>query len=139
MYDDFLARILEPDTFLPSQFCGNKGLPRHLEGERNLMLAILKDAVECLEKYRRASTRTRRELYQNALEWVEDESTGWLLSFTNICDLFGYDPNYLREFLLKREHKTAKSTGARVYPFSDGNGPSRNRHPLGDSSRRRIQ
>ncbi len=138
-YDDFLARILKLDTFLPSQFYGNEGLPRHLEGERRLMLAILKDTVECLEKYREASSSSGRELYQNALEWVEDKSTGWLFSFTNICDLLGYDPNYLRKFLLKREHTTAKSTRARVSRFLDGNGPSRDRHPLGDLSRRRMQ
>ena len=139
MYDDFLARILKLDTFLPSQSNGNEGLPRHLEGERRLMLAILKDADECLKKYRGARGRSGRELYHNDLEWVEDESTGWLLSFTTICDLLGYDPNYLREFLLKRERITAKSTSARVYPFSDGNGPSRNRHPPGNSYRRRTQ
>jgi hypothetical protein len=50
MYDDFLARIVEPDIFLPSQFYGNGGLSRQLEGEKRLMIAILKDAVECLEK-----------------------------------------------------------------------------------------
>ena len=44
MYDDFLARILEPDIFLPSQFYGNAGLSRQLEGEKRLMIAILKDA-----------------------------------------------------------------------------------------------
>lgn len=32
MYDDFLARILEPDIFLPSQFYGAGGLSRQLEG-----------------------------------------------------------------------------------------------------------
>ncbi len=103
------------------------------------MLAILKDAVECLEKYREASSSPGRELYQNALEWIEDKSTGWLFSFNNICDLLGFDPDYLRKSLLKREHTTAKSTRSRLSPFLDGNGPSRNRHPLGDSSRRRTQ
>jgi len=52
MYDDFLARILEPDIFLPAQFYGSAGLSRKLEGEKRLMIAVLKDAVECLEKYR---------------------------------------------------------------------------------------
>ncbi len=42
MYDDFLATILEPDTFLPSQFYGNGGLARALEGEKRLMIAIMK-------------------------------------------------------------------------------------------------
>ena len=38
MYDDFLARILEPDIFLPSQFYGTGGLSRKLEGEKRLMI-----------------------------------------------------------------------------------------------------
>ena len=41
MYDDFLARILEPDIFLPSQFYGSAGLSRQLEGEKRLMIADL--------------------------------------------------------------------------------------------------
>jgi len=121
MYDDFLARILEPDTFLPSQFYGNKGLSRQLEGEKRLMLAILKDAVECLEKYRRSRTPIGRELYENALAWVEDRGTDWLFSFSNICDLLGFDPDYLREFILKREYKIAKPARSKIY-YSVGTG-----------------
>jgi hypothetical protein len=105
MYDDFLARILEPDVFLPSQFYGNGNLSRKLEGEKRLMIAILKDAVECLDKYRGSRNSAGRSYYLDALEWVEDKSTDWLFSFTNICDLLGFDPDYMREVLLKRENK----------------------------------
>lgn len=118
MYDDFLARILEPDTFLPSQFYGNNGLSRRLEGEKRLMLAILRDAVECLEKYRKARNSAGRELYQNALEWIADKGTGWLFSFNNICDLLGFDPDYLREFLLKREYSLTKQARGKVYSLA---------------------
>ena len=118
MYDDFLARILEPDTCLPSQFWGNRGLSRQLEGEKRLMIAIMKDAVECLEKYRNARSSAGRELYQNALEWIEDQGTGWLFSFNNICGLLGFDQDYMREFLLKREQKLAKPARGKVYSFS---------------------
>lgn len=110
MYDDFLARIIEPDTFLPSQFYGNRGLSRQLDGEKRLMLAILKDAVECLEKYRGSKNSIGRGLYENTLEWVEDRSAGWPFSFNNICDLLGFDPDYLREFLLKRERERKSRT-----------------------------
>jgi hypothetical protein len=117
MYDDFLARILEPDAFLPSQSFGNSGLSRQLEGEKRLMLAILKDAVECLEKYRRSRNSVGKELYQNALQWVEDRSGDWLFSFSNVCDLLGFDPDYLRESLLKREYKAGKPARSKVdYP-----------------------
>ena len=114
MYDDFLARILEPDVFLPSQFYGTTGLSRKLEGEKRLMIAILKDAVECLDKYRRARNSAGRSHYENALEWVQDKGTDWLFSFTNICDLLGFDPDYLRSVLLKRENGSAKPVRERV-------------------------
>jgi hypothetical protein len=114
MYDDFLARILEPDIFLPSQFYGNGGLSRKLEGEKRLMIAILKDAVECLDKYRGARSSSGKSSYQNAIEWVQDSSTDWLFSFTNICDLLGFDPHYLREVLLKRENKYIKPVRPRM-------------------------
>jgi hypothetical protein len=118
MYDDILARILEPDIFLPSQFYGSGGLSRKLEGEKRLMIAILKDAVECLEKFRGTRSSSGRSHYQSALEWVQDEDTDWLFSFTNICDLLGFDPEYLREVLLKRENKYVKPTPARVLSFA---------------------
>lgn len=118
MYDDFLARILEPDIFLPSQFYGAGGLSRKLEGEKRLMIAILKDAVECLEKYRGAGSGTGRIQYQNAIEWVEDTGTDWLFSFTNICDLLGFDPHYVREVLLKRENRYSKPQRSRVLSFT---------------------
>jgi hypothetical protein len=108
MYDDFLARILEPDVFLPYQFYGRSGLSRLLDGEKRLMIAILKDAVECLEKYRGSRGGAGRGHYENALEWVQDKGTEWLFSFTNICDLLGFDPDYLRSVLLRRENGSAK-------------------------------
>jgi len=118
MYDDFLARILEPDIFLPSQFYGTSGLSRKLEGEKRLMIAILKDAVECLDKYRGARNSLGRSQYQSAIEWVKDNSTDWLFSFTNICDFLGFDPQYMREVLLKRENKYDKPARPRVLTFT---------------------
>ncbi len=118
MYDDFLARILEPDIFLPSQFYGSGGLSRQLEGEKRLMIAILKDAVECLEKYRRARSSAGRSHYENAIDWIKDTDTEWLFSFTNICDLLGFDPDYMREVLLKRENKYNKPLRPSVLSFA---------------------
>jgi hypothetical protein len=118
MYDDFLARILEPDVFLPSQFYGTGNLSRKLEGEKRLMIAVLKDAVECLDKYRGARSSSGRSHYLNALEWVEDKRTDWLFSFTNICDLLGFDPDYMREVLLKRENKYVKPAPRRLVSYA---------------------
>jgi|ERR1041385_2338202 hypothetical protein len=108
MYDDFLARILEPDLFSASQFYGSGALSRQLEGEKRLMIAIFKDAIECLDKYRSARGGSGQVQYQNALEWVEDPGKEWLFSFSNICDLLGFDPEYIRKVLLKREGEFKK-------------------------------
>jgi hypothetical protein len=118
MYDDFLARILEPDVFLPAQFFGSGGLSRQLEGEKRLMIAVLKDAVECLEKYRGSRNSADQWQYQSAIEWVEDTDTDWLFSFSNICDLLGFDPEYLREVLLKRENRYVAPERERVLSLS---------------------
>jgi hypothetical protein len=114
MYDDFLTRVLEPDTVLPQQFYGKRSVSGHMEGERRLMLAILQDAVECLEKYRRSKNSIHRELYQDALKWVQDSNTRWLFCFNNVCDFLGFDPEYLRQFLIGREHRTTKLDGSKA-------------------------
>lgn len=118
MYDDFLARILEPDTCLPSQFYGNRGLSRQLEGEKRLMIAVFKDAVECLEKYRSARNGVGKELYDNAIEWIANGGTEWLFSFDNICGLLGFDPDYTRAFLLKREGKMPLPAKGKMFSLS---------------------
>ena len=129
MYDDFLARILEPDVFLPSQFYGTGGLSRQLDGEKRLMIAILKDAVECLNKYRGARSSLGSTQYQNALEWVQDEGTEWLFSFNNICDLLGFDPDYLRKVLIKKESRYANSARGKIYSLPVANGSHRGSAP----------
>jgi hypothetical protein len=129
MYDDFLARIVEPDVFLPSQFYGSGGLSRQLDGEKRLMIAILKDAVECLNKYRGARNSLGNSQYQNALEWIEDEGTEWLFSFNNICDLLGFDPDYLRKVLIKKEGRYANSVRGKIYSFPIASGTSRGSAP----------
>ena len=114
MYDDFLARILEPDLFSASQFYGTGALSRQLEGEKRLMIAIFKDAIECLEKYRSSRSGSGQVQYQNALEWVEDPGKEWLFSFSNICDLLGFDPEYIRKVLLNRERDFKKAARTKV-------------------------
>lgn len=66
---------------------------------------------------RGAQSSSGRGHYQDALEWVEDKSTDWLFSFNNICDLLGFDPDYLRQILLKKEGKYANPAHAKIYSF----------------------
>lgn len=54
-------------------------------GEERLMLAILKDAVDCIERYRYGRRAGSRPEYKAALAWVHTHDHTWLFSFDNIC------------------------------------------------------
>ena len=52
--------------------------------------------------------------YQSAIEWVQDTDTDWLFSFTNICDLLGFDPEYLRECCSSGKTNTSSRRSQKV-------------------------
>ena len=67
------------------------------------MLAILQDAVACLEKgLFRSSQRCSRPAYE-AAQWIAQRDPMWLFSFENICDNLNLDAEGLRQQLLKKE------------------------------------
>lgn len=120
MYNDFLSKILEPDTMLPFQFYGKRQLSGHVDGQKKLMLAILQDAVECLEKYRGSRNSIQQELYQDSLNWICDPAAEWLFCFTNVCDFLGFDPSFMRQSLLEREAKARKKVSLRGTELARG-------------------
>ena len=69
-----------------------------LEAEQKLMLAVLKDAVTCFQKYFTARDKIGTSLFREAEEWIllpgKDD---WLFSFDNICENLNLDPGYSRE------------------------------------------
>lgn len=66
------------------------------QGEKRLMLAVLKDAVGCIERY--GSGRGVRSLpaYRAALRWIFAQDQAWPFSFENICLALDLDPVRLR-------------------------------------------
>jgi len=71
--------------------------------EKRLMLAILQDAVACLEKgLFRSSQRCSRPAYE-AAQWIAQRDRTWLFSFENICDNLNLDAEALRQQLLRKE------------------------------------
>lgn len=69
------------------------------QGEKRLMLAVLRDAVTCVERYH--SERGARSLpaYRAALRWIFAQDQEWLFSFENICLALDLDPGRLRSAL----------------------------------------
>jgi len=89
------------------------------EGERRLMVAVLKDAIECFQKHALARSPGEQELLRKEEEWFfSRKDRKEPLSFENICEALQLDPDYIRQGLLhwkkmKRQRTTWTAVGAR--------------------------
>ena len=88
---------------------GCSDLPPNGDSTSTRSYPAARSAFSALDRYRHFQCQ-----YQSAIEWVQDTDTDWLFSFTNICDLLGFDPEYLRETLLKRENKYVKPARPKI-------------------------
>jgi len=70
------------------------------QGEKRLMLAVLRDAVNCIEGYRTGCRTQSWPAYREALHWVLIQDHTWLFSFENICFALDLNPARLRTALL---------------------------------------
>ncbi len=108
--EEKVASLFQPDILLPAQYKAN------LEPEKELMLAVLEDAVRCFQKYLFAQHSKGKTMFQEAEQWIFEENSDWLFSFENTCELLGMDPCYVRQGLLRwKEAKMAERPKARIY------------------------
>ena len=102
----FPRRLLVPEFVLPSQFVGTcrRQAPRQT-GEYRLLIAVLRSAVECFQKYAQARGPGERHLFEEAERWImggndgEDtrlDADGLAFTFRYVCDALNIEPDYLR-------------------------------------------
>ena len=65
------------------------------------MLAVLEDAVWCLQNQATCASRKPRKLFDEALQWILMDDDDWLFSFNNVCEAVGLSPGCLRRGLLR--------------------------------------
>jgi hypothetical protein len=81
---------------LPSQHFG----PRRTQApEQRLMIAVLHDALDCVEKYRFATDTRGRRLFGEAKQWLLADEADWPYSFECICGVLELDSNAVRQRL----------------------------------------
>src|SRR3989344_2766711 len=93
--DEKVGSLFQSDTLIPAQYFETLRSKAQLEPEKDLMLAVLKDAVTCFQKYVAARIGKRKRMFRDAEEWVLEEEKDWLFSFNNICGALGFDPQYI--------------------------------------------
>jgi hypothetical protein len=96
---DHIESLFQPDTIAPAEYYDGFKRKSPLEPERELVLAMLEDAVLCFQKYLRSSKEKERRLFTEAEDWLFGDDREWPLSFLNVCDLLGLEPGYLRKGL----------------------------------------
>lgn len=88
--------LFELDTLMPAQFYRSFSRGSAAYPERRLMLAVLQDALECYRKYAFAHDNRGQQMFSEARDWIFSQDKKWWYSFENICELLGFDPQYLR-------------------------------------------
>lgn len=94
-----VSNLYTPDFILADQFFETRRAG--LDGERALMLAVLRDAVECYQKFALSRDPRGRFEFEEARRWIESTEREWPYSFENICDVLDIDPVYMREGLVR--------------------------------------
>jgi hypothetical protein len=117
--EERVTSLFQPDTLMPEQYLETFRRKLHLEPEKKLLLAVLEDAIACFQKYLFAKDGKGRILFLEAEEWILDGDIDWLFSFANVCDLLGFEPNYLRDGLIRwKAQKLENHSKAKVYQLA---------------------
>ncbi len=119
--EDRISSLFQPDTLLPEQYLDTCRRKTHLEPEKELMLAILDDAVACFQKYFGAQKPKEKALFQEAEEWLMEKESDWVFSFENICESLDLDPDYLRKGLMQWKEGPVRPK-AKIYHLNPGQG-----------------
>ena len=92
----FPGGLLQPRIILPSQLFGahKPQLP-----ELRLMIAVVQDAIHCIEKYRFATDRRGRRLFGEVTQWFSARESSWPYSFESICEVLRLDASAVRHRL----------------------------------------
>jgi hypothetical protein len=99
------------EALLPAQYYANRG-ERLNEPIKRLALAVLEDAIRCLQK------PANGPIHRETRIWAESEQDG-AFSLSWCCDLLGYDAAVWRNRLRNWEGKIAKRSAV------NGNGGAR--------------
>jgi hypothetical protein len=100
-FDEKLASLFQPDTTLAAQYFDTLRRKTELYPEKQLMLAVLEDGINCFQENVGAAHVKGQKLFAETEEWIFGSHADWLFSFENICATLGLNPEYLRRGLLR--------------------------------------
>ncbi len=78
--------LFQPDILLPAQYLDGIQSKSNMTPEKRLMLAVLTDALCCLQNYYFRSYNYGKTVFEEAESWITDDDAIWAFSFRSICD-----------------------------------------------------
>ena len=108
--EEKIISMFEPDTLVSAQYLENLRRKTVLEPEKRLVLAVLEDAINCFQVNVMAQSGRAKKLFNDSEDWIMGRDDDWIFSFVSICELLRFNPEYVRQGLLRwKEKKLARN------------------------------
>lgn len=128
--------LFQPDVLVPSQYLATTRSKTYREPEKKLMLAVLEDALFCFQNgLLPKDNKKKRGLSHDAEEWIIEDGDESLFSFNELCELLGFNPQYLRKRLLRWKQEAL--LGRDVETYRSGRSGKNRKRPAGAGEKRR--
>jgi len=82
--------------------------------EQRLMIAMIRDAIRRVERYRLANDKRSKRFLAQEIQWLRSDAANRLYDFVRICEALDLEPNAVRRslgVLVSRRAKPAFATG----------------------------
>src|SRR6266545_5267405 len=99
--DEKTIALFQVDPLLPAQYFETLRSRARLAPEILLMLAVLEDAVTCIQKYASFSKGREKRWFRETIDWIATEDDEWVFSLNSICEAWDLDAGCLRKALTR--------------------------------------
>ena len=96
--DRIMDDLTAPQAVDPAQVPMNNPV-RADTPEVSLLRAILFDAVQCVVKHTHSPLRSQNLEAQSAMRWISSNDSAYFLSFIQVCQRLGLEPNWIRRLV----------------------------------------
>jgi hypothetical protein len=97
------SSLFQPDVLVNDQYLETFRRGACFEPEKELMAAILEDAIETLQENRTGLSGRKQRLLEETEDWLFSDDANWIFSFVSVCGVLGLDPDYLRKCVRRRQ------------------------------------
>jgi hypothetical protein len=118
--NEILRSVFVPDILTPGQYYDSNRRDSSNIPLKRLMMAVLQDAIRCLQIGTHAKSRAKQRYLYEVQEWVFGENGEGPFAFQSVCEILEIAPHYLRrgltEWLRRRAEGSPESDLGRRNP-----------------------